>query len=274
MSNYYFTSHEKKFAATSKSQMELFPRQRYDPVFEKKLSEYQLKIDKENKLREEIICELLAENERITERLKSHSLERGGEPGGILSSYRKYNTNSKYKSKSSKKNHKEAKLSKESVFIIPELPTGQTLIIDILSTWGDKYYVGLNGIEIFGVDGKLVKARRVRVALLGRSRPLKIFFQVTAVPPDVNVLPECNNDPRVVSNLLDGVNRTQDDMHIWLAPFEMGCSHIITVEFEEVATVSMIRIWVGTRSIQGVFEMRTQILITSYWVLVELGKNI
>jgi hypothetical protein len=183
MSNYYFTSHEKKFAATSKSQMELFPRQRYDPAFEKKLSEYQLKIDKENKLREEIICELLAENERITERLKSHSLERGGEPGGILSSYRKYNTNSKYKSKSSKKNHKEAKLSKESVFIIPELPTGQTLIIDILSTWGDKYYVGLNGIEIFGVDGKLVKARRVRLALLGRSRPLKIFFQVTAVPP-------------------------------------------------------------------------------------------
>jgi hypothetical protein len=274
MSNYYFTSHEKKFAATSKSQMELFPRQRYDPVFEKKLSEYQLKIDKENKLREEIICELLAENERITERLKSHSLERGGEPGGILSSYRKYNTNSKYKSKSSKKNHKEAKLSKESVFIIPELPTGQTLIIDILSTWGDKYYVGLNGIEVFGVDGKLVKARRVRVALLGRNRPLKIFFQVTAVPPDVNVLPECNNDPRVVSNLLDGVNRTQDDMHIWLAPFEMGCSHIITVEFEEVATVSMIRIWVGTRSIQGVFEMRAQILITSYWLHVELGKNI
>jgi hypothetical protein len=46
MSNYYFTSHEKKFAATSKSQMELFPRQRYDPAFEKKLSEYQLKIDK------------------------------------------------------------------------------------------------------------------------------------------------------------------------------------------------------------------------------------
>ncbi|EFA08803.2 katanin-interacting protein [Tribolium castaneum] len=188
---------------------------RYDPLFEKKLSEYQLKVDKENKLREEIISELLAENERISERLKRHSLEREPE-GPTLFKY-----NSKYKSKSSK-----VKVAKESVFIIPELPSGRTLLIDILTTWGDKHYVGLNGIEIFGLDGKLVKVKKI-----------------TAVPPDVNVLPECNADPRVVTNLLDGVCRTQDDMHIWLAPFEMGCSHIITIEFEKVETLAMIRIW-------------------------------
>ncbi|XP_044252344.1 katanin-interacting protein-like [Tribolium madens] len=211
MSNYHKST-------TSKSQIEMYPR-RYDSSFEKKLSEYQLNIDKENKLREEIISELLAENERITERLKRHSLERGGEPDGPT--FFKYNSNSKYKSKSSK-----VKVAKESVFIIPELPSGQTLIIDILTTWGDKYYVGLNGIEIFGIDGKLVKVKKI-----------------TAVPPDVNVLPKCNADPRVVTNLLDGVCKTQDDMHIWLAPFEMGCSHIITIEFEKVETLAMIRIW-------------------------------
>ncbi|KAJ8953940.1 hypothetical protein NQ318_019182 [Aromia moschata] len=66
---------------------------------------------------------------------------------------------------------------------------------------------------------------------------------ITAVPPDVNVLPECKNDPRIVSNLLDGVNRTQDDMHIWLAPFDSGCSHLITIEFAELTTIAMIRIW-------------------------------
>lgn len=66
-------------------------------------------------------------------------------------------------------------------------------------------------------------------------------------------MPHCHNDPRVVSNLLDGVNRTQDDMHIWLAPFETGCSHIITVELEEITTVAMIRIWVRMKTLCLIF---------------------
>ncbi|XP_037088354.1 uncharacterized protein LOC119108914 [Pollicipes pollicipes] len=41
-------------------------------------------------------------------------------------------------------------------------------------------------------------------------------------PADINVLPEYNRDPRVVTNLVDGVNRTRDDMHLWLAPFTPG----------------------------------------------------
>lgn len=64
------------------------------------------------------------------------------------------------------------------------------------------------------------------------------------MPSDVNILPECQNDPRVVSNLLDGVNRTKDDLHIWLAPFYQGENHVITVEFTETVTLAMIRIWV------------------------------
>jgi hypothetical protein len=31
---------------------------------------------------------------------------------------------------------------------------------------------------------------------------------------------------------------------------------------------------IGQNDIQGVFEMRAQILTTSYWLHVELGKNI
>lgn len=69
-------------------------------------------------------------------------------------------------------------------------------------------------------------------------------FQIVASPSDINVLPECHNDPRVVTNLLDGVNRTQDDVHLWLAPFERGKRHTITIEFEHIATLAMIRIWV------------------------------
>lgn len=33
---------------------------------------------------------------------------------------------------------------------------GQRLVIDIKFTWGDRYYVGFNGIEIFSFKGELV----------------------------------------------------------------------------------------------------------------------
>lgn len=46
-------------------------------------------------------------------------------------------------------------------FIVPELPCGKILIIDILSTWGDKHYAGLNGIEIFSDTGQLVSVNKV-----------------------------------------------------------------------------------------------------------------
>lgn len=37
--------------------------------------------------------------------------------------------------------------------VIPVLPRGKQLIFSILSTWGDRHYVGLNGIEVFSDDG-------------------------------------------------------------------------------------------------------------------------
>lgn len=46
-------------------------------------------------------------------------------------------------------------------FIIPELPSGIELTLDITSTWGDRHYVGLNGIEIFSVTGELVPVAQV-----------------------------------------------------------------------------------------------------------------
>lgn len=54
----------------------------------------------------------------------------------------------------------------EEIFIIPELPAGSRMNINILSTWGDKFYVGLNGIEIFDSDGNIVQARKVRNFIL------------------------------------------------------------------------------------------------------------
>ncbi|XP_064478577.1 katanin-interacting protein-like isoform X2 [Ornithodoros turicata] len=111
-------------------------------------------------------------------------------------------------------------------FTIPVLPEGQLLTMNILSTWGDRHYVGLNGIEIFGDDGK-----RVEVA------------EISADPADINVLPEYCHDPRVVANLVDGVCLTRDDMHLWLAPFTARQNHFVYLKFVRPAKIAMIRIW-------------------------------
>uniref|UniRef100_A0A8C8YJ50 Katanin interacting protein n=1 Tax=Prolemur simus TaxID=1328070 RepID=A0A8C8YJ50_PROSS len=111
-------------------------------------------------------------------------------------------------------------------FKIPILPYGQHLVIHIQSTWGDRHYVGLNGVEIFSSKGEPVQISNIK-----------------ADPPDINILPAYGKDPRVVTNLIDGVNRTQDDMHVWLAPFTPGKSHSISIDFVHPCHVALIRIW-------------------------------
>ncbi|XP_069503122.1 katanin-interacting protein [Ambystoma mexicanum] len=113
-----------------------------------------------------------------------------------------------------------------SDFEIPVLPSGKHLLIKITSTWGDRHYVGLNGIEIYSANGEPVQIAKIQ-----------------ADPPDINILPAYGKDPRIVSNLIDGTNRTQDDMHLWLAPFTAGKPHYVHLDFVSPCQVAMIRIW-------------------------------
>ena len=56
---------------------------------------------------------------------------------------------------------KDKREEETNVLVIPELPIGRVLIINILSTWGDRYYVGLTGIEIYTAVGKLARIKEV-----------------------------------------------------------------------------------------------------------------
>ncbi|KAL3274364.1 hypothetical protein HHI36_015762 [Cryptolaemus montrouzieri] len=207
-----------------------------DENFQKKVNEYRINIAREQQMRKEIIDELFDENEKITERIRRKSLQ--SDNFYRTPKHQEKQTSgrcrSKYTTARDLLSSIESQDSIETIrnegdgqgFVIPELPSGKTMVLNILSTWGDNYYVGLNGIEIFESSGNLASIRHIQ-----------------ADPPDVNVLPECKNDPRIVTNLIDGVNRTQDDMHIWLAPFYIHRNHTITVIFESTIKLGMMRIW-------------------------------
>lgn len=123
-----------------------------------------------------------------------------------------------------------ASLDESMSLTIPTLPRGRMLVFNCVSTWGDNSFVGLAGIEIFDDGG-------FPVVLNDAKR------QVTADPPNINVLQEYCRDPRTVDKLFDQVNFTRDDLHTWLAPFEAGRSHTVTVDLEIPASLSMIRVW-------------------------------
>lgn len=112
--------------------------------------------------------------------------------------------------------------------VIPTLPKGRNVQINILETWGDMNYLGLTGIELFDQHGK----------------PIQIRDQaINAFPPDINVLPGYGSDPRTVEKLIDGNYFTNDDMHVWLTPFTSGEDHHIYINFGQEIQISMIRIW-------------------------------
>lgn len=124
----------------------------------------------------------------------------------------------------------DAPLAAEPLGVLVGSPCGQHLQVDILSTWGDPYYVGLSALEIFDEEGYPIELESAHL-------------QARADPADINVLPEYGHDIRVIANLFDGTMRTCDDAHLWLAPFTPGRRNYIFVDLGTMHTLSMLRVW-------------------------------
>ncbi|CAI4225287.1 unnamed protein product [Auanema sp. JU1783] len=75
--------------------------------------------------------------------------------------------------------------------------------VRLLSTWGDEFYIGLNGIELFNTKGERIRLKTHNMA---------------AFPESVNILPSVEKDPRTSDNLINGDNDTENPCNMWLTP--------------------------------------------------------
>lgn len=100
--------------------------------------------------------------------------------------------------------------------------------IVILSTWGDRYYVGLNGIQMYDIQGRMILLKPnsmqmfffeiVKFNLSVFQNLLKCILDISAYPSDVNILVGIDNDVRTPDKLVNGINDTSDGSNMWLAP--------------------------------------------------------
>ncbi|KAI5638468.1 hypothetical protein NE865_08934 [Phthorimaea operculella] len=118
--------------------------------------------------------------------------------------------------------HKNSK-SKKTDFVIPELPEGRLLEIKIYSNWGDKYLVGLNGIELFDANGKPVGIDKVWT--------------------DADTGDQSKNSHGRVENVADGVVRTRDEKHAWTTPAPRGIPIALSVLLSKSCKIALLRIW-------------------------------
>ncbi|XP_043282841.1 katanin-interacting protein-like [Venturia canescens] len=140
-------------------------------------------------------------------------------------------------------------------FIVPELPRGRQLTLDILSTWGDKHFVGLSGIEIFSATGEPTIVSEIH-ADFEKSKDISEYI----------------NDERRVGNLINGVNRTRDDLNMWLVPFTEGNHHYVHMTFRDLVNVALIRIWNYNKSRIHSYQGAKHVLLILDDVLIFDGE--
>ncbi|XP_022258466.1 protein KIAA0556-like, partial [Limulus polyphemus] len=110
----------------------------------------------------------------------------------------------------------------------PVMPQGFVFELHLLSTWGDLYYIGLNGLEVYDVAGRKIPLTDNNIA---------------AHPDSVNVLENIFGDVRTPDKLIDGMNNTSDGCHMWLAPLLPDIVNRIYIIFDHPVIVSMIKLW-------------------------------
>ena len=108
--------------------------------------------------------------------------------------------------------------------------SGTSLVLTVISNWGDPNYYGLAGLEVLDERGQVIHLT---------------VDQLNASPADLNELNPGGADPRTVDKLLDASNATTDSNHMWLAPWQpsSGRRHTLTIDLGHSRVISAIRAW-------------------------------
>jgi protein JBTS26 len=92
-----------------------------------------------------------------------------------------------------------------------QMPVGFSFRLNLFSTYGDNFYIGLNGVELFDQTGSLI--------------PVTPCLHVMVSPQSINSLPGLEGDVRTIDKLFNGNNRSFDERDMWLSPFKFTRSH-------------------------------------------------
>jgi hypothetical protein len=118
----------------------------------------------------------------------------------------------------------------------PLLPEGFVLKVVLHSSWGDRFFIGLNGIEVFSDKGENITTKNLS--------------QVRADPSSISKLPGYEKDRRVVGNLVNGKHGSATESNSWLAPLlsdvekiEKGRPNILLLEYAKPTRIAGINFY-------------------------------
>ncbi|TMW65353.1 hypothetical protein Poli38472_007995 [Pythium oligandrum] len=123
----------------------------------------------------------------------------------------------------------------------PLFPQGFMLKFVLWTTWGDPYYLGLNGIEFYDHTGKRIIEEPSQIF----ARPYSVTEVLAGSKSSSDSM---NHDVRIPENLLNGKNKnTWDASDAWLTPLasSLGRSdgNQLYLLFDSPIVVSMIKLW-------------------------------